>query len=173
MWESLHLILHCRSVHRSVCSHPREMLMSELRRYEAIASQPALDIMDEMEVTSVIEIPTETSISPGSARLGSWPKLLRKQFMAIKNLFRPSNRSCSSCTQDPRCTSFMESRIASTGAQLLTSGGTRVEKPKPTGYQPSRSFCVKAVWLSCGLRIWRGIWVTDLVGSGTGDVEWR
>lgn len=61
--------------------------MSELHRYEAIASQPALDIMDEMEVTSVIEIPTETSISPGSARLGSWPKLLRKQFMAIKNLF--------------------------------------------------------------------------------------
>ena len=122
-----------------------------------------------------MEIPIETSINPGRATLGlgSWPRLPRKQFMASRNLFRPSTRSCSSRTQDPRCTSFMESRIASTGPQLLTSAGTRVENPKPTGYQPSRNFCVKAVWLSCGLRICGGMRETDLVSSGTGDVEWR
>ena len=67
----------------------------------------------------------------------------------------------------------MESITASTGAQPLTSRGTRVEKPNPTGYQPSRSFCVKAVWVSCGLRICGGIREAFLVGSGTGDIEWR
>jgi hypothetical protein len=104
-----------------------------------------------MEPTSVIEIPMETSISPGSAMLGSWPMLLRKQFIAIKNLFRPSRRIRSSCTQDPRCTSFSESSVASTGVQLLTTAGTRVENPKPTGYQPSRNLFVKATLVSCGL----------------------
>jgi hypothetical protein len=126
-----------------------------------------------MKLTSVMEIPIETSIKPGRPMLGSWPRLPRKQFMANKNLLRPSTKSCSSRTQDPRCTSFIASRVASTGLHFLTSAGTRVENPKPTGYQPSRSFCVKAVWLSCGLRICGGICETALVCSGTGDVEWR
>lgn len=137
-----------------------------------MASYCPLESMRPMKLTSVIEIPIETSINPGRAIPGSWPRLLRKQFIASRNLFRPSTRSCSSCTQEPRCTSFMESRIASTGAQLLTPGGTKVENPNPTGYQPSLSFCVRAVWLSCGLRICCGIRETDLVGSGIGDVEW-
>jgi hypothetical protein len=93
--------------------------------------------------------------------------------MANKNLFLPSARSCSSRTHDPRCTSFMESRIASTGAPLLTSAGTKVEIPKPTGYQPSRSFCVRTVWLSCGLWICGGICETDVAVSDTGDTDWR
>jgi hypothetical protein len=173
MWVSLGLILRCRSFCRSAPTHSRKTPILKLLRSGSIGSTCPVDDMDGMKLTSVMEIPIETSISPGSAMLGSWPRLPRKQFMASRNLFRPSSKSCSSCTQDPRCTSFIESRIASTGPQLLTSLGTRVENPKPTGYQPSRSFCVKAVWLSCGLRICGGIWATDLVFSGTGDVEWR
>lgn len=171
MWVSLDPILRCRSFRRSAPKESRKKPMLKLLRPGSIASHCRFESMHEIKLTSVIEIPIETSISPGRAMLGSWPKFPRKQFMASRNLFRPSSKSCSSCTQDPRCTSFIESRIASTGPQLLTSLGTRVENPKPTGYQPSRSFCVKAIWLSCGLRICGGIWEIDLVFSGTGEVE--
>jgi hypothetical protein len=166
---SRHLILHCRSIQESAPAHaggiPTLRLQASLHNTDSFR-EPA-------HLTSVIEIPMETSISPGSAMLGSWPKLLRRQFIASKNLFRPSARSLSSRTQDPRCTSFMESRMASTGAPLLTSAGTRVENPKPTGYQPSRSFCVRAVWLSSGLRICGGICETLVVASATGEDDWR
>lgn len=54
--------------------------------------------------------------------------------------------------------------MASTGAQLLTTAGTNVENPKPTGNQPSRSFWVKAAWLSCRLWMCGGILLCGLVG---------